>query len=106
MRHAVVDITGEALADCAGFLCDHGLRITGSLRSGDGANNIDAVRLILSDDAGNILPEQCESGWHLVRIELTQEQYGRQRLVKLSGIEVVGEIEFAIDGSSRLKAAA
>ncbi len=97
MRLAVIDITGELLADVARVLLDAGLKIEGSLSHAF----TDVVRLVVRDEASTVLPQQCEAGggWWLIEATIVQESYGKQALARLGTIAIKGRLEFGPDGS-------
>lgn len=104
MRFAVIDIVGEMLADSARVVLDAGLKIEGSLSHGFDASQADQVRLVVRDEAGTILPQQCEAGggWWLVNPAIVQESYGKQTIARLGAIAVVGKLEFGVDGTMKV----
>jgi hypothetical protein len=88
-RRAIVKIVGEMLPEASSLIADHGLRIVyslGSMRLQDEG----AVFLVVEDQFGRqLLPAQCDDGPSLVTITIQQEQYGKQRLRKISAIDFV-----------------
>jgi hypothetical protein len=86
-RRAVIDVSGELLAEGVEPLSDSGLVIIGSLAPPyiDGT-----VRLLVEERYGrSLLPAECEKGLALVRVRMTQESYGRQKIVRVTQIDFV-----------------
>ena len=93
MRRAFVDIDGQILADCARVINDAGFRIVGSLESPGWGYGGFIVRLVVE---GDDLPEGCELQARVlarVSFQMTSENYGTQRLTKISGCLVGPSLE-------------
>lgn len=84
-RRALVDVTGEILGQCANVLIDAGFFIVASAPPAITSEGM--VRLVIQGDA---LPAECDTGPHLVKLQMTQEAYGSQRIVKIDRIDLVG----------------
>lgn len=97
-RRAIVKIAGEILPEAASLIADHGLRIVyslGSMRPQDEG----VVFLVIEDQFGRqLLPARCDDGPALVTITIQQEQYGKQRMCKIGGIDYVEAL--TLDGAS------
>lgn len=85
-RRAVIEIVPDVLAECVPVLRDAGFKIVGSATT----RNLpgDVVRLVIEGDA---LPAECDGkdGLLQVRVTLQQEQYGRQRIVRVQDVALV-----------------
>lgn len=86
-RRAYVEVSTECMADL-GPLMDAGLEVICSAAS----DRLGIVKLMI---AGDVLPEECEASadacvqkLRTVTITMTQETYGRQRLVRVSDIRL------------------
>lgn len=82
-KRAFLDITPEFAGQGIGILEDGGLRIVGS----DANPYPETIRLLIEGDA---LPTQCARGpLRLVRVIVSSEAYGRQRIHRLSQVELI-----------------
>src|SRR5690242_3047226 len=94
MRQAAIDIDIEAVPDCLRHIMDAGLKIVGSMTRGVGADfgSCGMIRIVVEDEAGTILPEQC-AGWRcLVNVLFAVESHGMQRVIRLDRVDVVGRL--------------
>lgn len=91
-RRAIIEVVPDTLPEVANVIRDHGLKLRGSIASSDPYR--DLVVLILEDQFGDKLPAQCEHGWWLVSMTITQEVYGAQKMTKISAIEAVRKLAF------------
>jgi len=91
MRHAAIDISPDVLGYVS-VLGDCGLEITGSLQS-DGLRP--SIRVAVLDRDGTILPEECERNLWLVHVQLKQEAYGQQRMIRIDRFLLVKDLDAA-----------
>ncbi len=99
MRFAVVDIVGDMLPRAAQVMKDHGLQFAGTFNSRlDEAE--DVLRLVIKDQFGNLLPDECANGWWKVAIDFSIDSYGEQCLTRITSIRAVGRLEFAPNGDA------
>lgn len=97
MKIACIDIDGNVLASLLPVLANAGLSISGSLDRGEPTEIIAGpmVRLVVLDEAGNVLPDECEQGIELpglpiVTAIIRQEMCSGFRVVRLDSVEVAG----------------
>lgn len=84
-RRACLILEPELLRDGLGPLFDHGLTVVRSIYS----------RLFVAlEIAGDQLPFECGEGGPLrvVTVHITQEDYGRQRMARVSAISLSGQV--------------
>ncbi|MGJ5163165.1 hypothetical protein [Bradyrhizobium sp. HKCCYLR1051] len=97
MKIACIDIAGEVLASLLPVLATAGLTIGGSLDRGEPTEITPGpvVRLVVLDDAGSVLPDECEQGFDrpglpIVTAIIRQEMRSGFRVVRLGSVEVAG----------------
>lgn len=83
-RRALVDVSGELLGQCANMLIDAGFLIVASAAPAITSDGV--VRLVIQGDA---LPPECDTGPHLVKLQMTQEAYGNQRFVRIDRVDLI-----------------
>lgn len=86
MRRAILEVIPELLS-IIGPVFDHGLEAVYSVQSAEGT-----IALVIQGEA---LPPECEvrgaSALQVVQVELTQEAYGSQRMIRVSAIRPTGQ---------------
>jgi hypothetical protein len=88
VRKALLDVTCEVLPDVLPVLRDHGLVVIGTAPNA----NPGTVRLMIGAEFdASLLPAECDDGWQIVRAAFTQENYGKQKLVRVTEIKAVGQ---------------
>ena len=93
MRVAIIDVAGDMLAECAGILTDSGLAITGSVNSP--WPDCGLVRLTVS---GDVLPDECDNNFMVVKVLFTTEHYGNQKISRVERFTVVGPVVAMMKG--------
>lgn len=84
MKTAFMEFSCEVLPDVLPVLRDYGLVVVGSSIS----FRPETVRLVMGETSDGLLPAECEHYAPFVKAMFTQETYGRQRMAKVSSIEV------------------
>ena len=83
-RQAILMLTADSLREGLGPLYDAGLEVVRSCASVNGQ-----VELVIQ---GELLPEECfpQHPPRTVEVHFSSEAYGRQRITRVSSVEVVG----------------
>jgi hypothetical protein len=97
MKIACIDIAAEVLASLLPVLTTAGLAIGGSLDRGEPAEITasSVVRLVVLDEAGSVLPDDCEQGIDrpglpIVTATIREERRDGFRVIRLESVEIAG----------------